>query len=110
MGPAGSIPEGLSGDPPRNCTPGDVEDLNMQQLNLTGYLPFGGGRGTLTLFGKRFDADRFNVNQAPDPNVKRINNGISGDGRQSTVALGKRMFDMKVDYAVNQIQKLTAAK
>lgn len=48
--------------------------------------------------------------QAPDPNVKRINNGISGDGRKSTAELGKRLFDMKVDYAVAQIQRLMAAK
>ena len=48
--------------------------------------------------------------QAPDPNVKRINNGISGDGRKSSPELGKRLFDMKVDYAVAQIQKLMAAK
>jgi creatinine amidohydrolase len=45
-----------------------------------------------------------------DPNAKRINNGISGDARPSTPALGKRMFDMKVDYAVVQIQRLLAAK
>src|SRR5262249_38571355 len=31
-------------------------------------------------------------------------NGISGDARPSTVALGKKVFDMKVDYAVRQIQ------
>lgn len=42
--------------------------------------------------------------------MKRINNGISGDGRKSTAELGKRLFDMKVDYAVAQIQKLMAAK
>ena len=71
-GTAGSIPESLYGDPQINFTPGDVEDLNMEQLNLTGYVPMGGGRGTLTLFGKRFDADRFNVNQAPDPNVDAL--------------------------------------
>lgn len=48
--------------------------------------------------------------QAPDPNAKRINNGISGDGRQATAELGKRLFDLKVDYAVAQIRKLMAAK
>lgn len=48
--------------------------------------------------------------QAPDPNVKRINNGISGDGRKSSPELGKKLFDMKVDYAVAQIQRLTAPK
>jgi len=31
-------------------------------------------------------------------------NGISGDARPSTAELGKRIFDMKVDYAVKQIQ------
>lgn len=48
--------------------------------------------------------------QAPDPNVKRINNGISGDGRKSSPELGKKLFDMKVDYAVAQIQRLTSPK
>jgi len=48
--------------------------------------------------------------QAPDPNVKRVNNGISGDGRKSTAELGKKLFDLKVDYAVAQIQRLTAPK
>jgi creatinine amidohydrolase len=44
--------------------------------------------------------------EARDPNAKRVNNGISGDARPSTAALGKRIFDMKVDYAVAQIHLL----
>jgi creatinine amidohydrolase len=44
--------------------------------------------------------------EKPDPSVKRINNGITGDARRSTAALGKRLFDMKVEYAVNQIHLL----
>ncbi len=48
--------------------------------------------------------------EARDPSVKRINNGISGDGRKSSAELGKRIFDMKVDYAVRQIKQLLAAK
>jgi creatinine amidohydrolase/Fe(II)-dependent formamide hydrolase-like protein len=43
-----------------------------------------------------------------DPNAKRVNNGIQGDARPSTAALGKRMFDMKVDEAVDQIHRLLA--
>jgi creatinine amidohydrolase len=31
-------------------------------------------------------------------------NGIEGDARRATPELGKKMFDMKVDYAVKQIQ------
>ncbi|MBZ5624213.1 MAG: creatininase family protein [Acidobacteriia bacterium] len=41
-----------------------------------------------------------------DPNARRVNNGITGDARPSTAALGKRLFDMKVEYAVNQIHRL----
>jgi creatinine amidohydrolase len=41
-----------------------------------------------------------------DPNAKRINNGITGDARPSTPELGKRAFDIKVSYAVDQIHRL----
>ncbi len=41
-----------------------------------------------------------------DPNAKRINNSITGDARPSTAALGKRAFDQKVAYAVDQIHRL----
>jgi creatinine amidohydrolase/Fe(II)-dependent formamide hydrolase-like protein len=46
--------------------------------------------------------------QKRDPNVKRINNGITGDARPSTPELGKKIFDMKVDYAVNQMKRFLA--
>ena len=47
--------------------------------------------------------------QPADPNAPaRLNNGITGDARQSTAALGKVFFDMKVDYGVRQIQALLA--
>lgn len=38
-----------------------------------------------------------------DTTQQRINNGITGDGRRSSKELGKRLFEMKVDYAVKQI-------
>jgi creatinine amidohydrolase len=41
-----------------------------------------------------------------DPNTKRVSNGISGDARGSTPEIGKRVSDMKVDYAVAQIREL----
>jgi creatinine amidohydrolase len=44
--------------------------------------------------------------EARDPNAKRINNGISGDARKSTPELGKKIFDMKVEAAVDQIHRL----
>jgi creatinine amidohydrolase len=48
--------------------------------------------------------------QRRDPNAPRINNGITGDARPSTAELGKKIFDMKVDYAVRQIHKFLAAQ
>jgi creatinine amidohydrolase len=44
-----------------------------------------------------------------DPNAPRVNNGISGDGRRSSAALGKRVFEMKVAYAVRQIRSQVGA-
>src|SRR5471032_463026 len=45
----------------------------------------------------------------PDPNAPpRKNNGITGDARPSTVALGKMAFNIKVDYAVKQINGFLA--
>ena len=47
--------------------------------------------------------------QTPDPNAPpRKNNGISGDARRSTAALGKMAFDIKIEYAVKQIQGFLA--
>jgi creatinine amidohydrolase len=40
----------------------------------------------------------------------KVNNGITGDARPSTPELGKRIFDMKVDYAVNQMKRFLAAQ
>ena len=39
-----------------------------------------------------------------DPSEPRLNNGITGDARRSSKALGKRQFDIKVEYAVKQIR------
>ncbi|MCA0423158.1 MAG: creatininase family protein, partial [Proteobacteria bacterium] len=44
--------------------------------------------------------------QKRDPNVKLVNNGISGDARRSSVELGQRLYDMKLNAAVTQIQAL----
>jgi len=46
--------------------------------------------------------------EAPDPNATHVNNGITGDARRSTAELGKRIFNMKVEYGVAQIRRLLA--
>ena len=45
-----------------------------------------------------------------DTSAKRLNNGITGDGRRSSAELGKRVFEMKVAYGVKQIKELVASK
>jgi creatinine amidohydrolase len=48
---------------------------------------------------------------AADPNAPpRKNNGISGDARRSSKALGKQAFDIKVSYAVRQINQFLAGQ
>ena len=43
-----------------------------------------------------------------DPKAPHKNNGITGDARRSSSELGKKFIDMKVDYAVRQINELLA--
>jgi creatinine amidohydrolase/Fe(II)-dependent formamide hydrolase-like protein len=43
--------------------------------------------------------------QPRDTTTPRRNNGISGDARRSSEALGKELFDLRVKYAVSQIKR-----
>jgi creatinine amidohydrolase len=43
---------------------------------------------------------------ARDQNAQRVNNGIQGDARRSSAELGKKVFDIHVDYAVAQINRM----
>jgi len=44
--------------------------------------------------------------QEPNPNVTRVNNGVTGDPRPSTSDIGKLVVDMKVNNAVAEINRL----
>jgi creatinine amidohydrolase/Fe(II)-dependent formamide hydrolase-like protein len=48
--------------------------------------------------------------QPRDSTAQRVNNGITGDARRSSAELGKKVFDMKVDYAVKQIRSLVGGQ
>jgi creatinine amidohydrolase/Fe(II)-dependent formamide hydrolase-like protein len=48
--------------------------------------------------------------QQPDPSVPRVNNGVTGDPRPSTPEIGKVLVEMKVNNAVDEINKLIARK
>jgi creatinine amidohydrolase len=74
----------------------------------------GGGRGQAAAAGAATQGAAPTPSAAPraprQPDPNRINNGITGDARRSTAELGKKFIDMKVDYAVRQINVLLAAK
>jgi creatinine amidohydrolase len=44
-----------------------------------------------------------------DPKAPRVNNGVIGDPRLSTAEIGKRLFDMRVEDAVQEIRKMIPA-
>ncbi|MGE5687660.1 MAG: TonB-dependent receptor [Gemmatimonadota bacterium] len=68
---AGSLPELLfNTDPSGNFTTGDFENINELQLSLAGHQALGPGRLEFRSYFQRNSAERFNVNQAPDPDVR----------------------------------------
>jgi len=79
---AGSIPESLFDTAPRtNFTIGDFEDLDQLQASVSGYSRLGSSRGAFSAYVRRTTAERFNVNQAPDNNVRSFthNRTIGGN-------------------------------
>lgn len=68
---AGSLPEELFATAPRtNFTPGDLDDIRQIQGTVSAYRILGSTRLSATVYHRRTDSDRFNVNQAPDPDVR----------------------------------------
>lgn len=68
---AGSLPESIFDVSPRtNFTVGDFEDLDQLQTSVSGYTTLGASHGSFTAYARRSHAERFNVNQAPDDNVR----------------------------------------
>jgi iron complex outermembrane receptor protein len=106
---AGSLPESIFDDSPEvNFTQGDFEDLNLLQTTVSGYSPVGPGRGSFTAYARRSHAERFNVNQAPDDNVRsRTTNGTLGanlDWRWTLQAgTGRLSVRTGVDASANRV-------
>lgn len=97
---AGSLPESLFvSDPTVNFTAGDFEALELQQATISGHRPLFSGLAALTLFYRRMNAERFNVNQAPEPDVRSVSEsgtiGGTGDWRR-TLALDGRPLSVRV--------------
>jgi iron complex outermembrane receptor protein len=106
---AGSLPESLFHDSPAtNFTVGDFEDLNLLQANVSGYAPVGPGRGAFTTYLRRSHAERFNVNQAPDDNVRSITTNVTLGGNLDwrwTHPLANGEFSLRtgLDAAANRV-------
>lgn len=86
---AGSLPESIFRTAPRtNFTPGDVDDMRAEQLAISTYSREAGA----TAYLRRSRANRFNVNQPPDPNVRTLTRnataGLTADWRR-TLTSGK---------------------
>ena len=106
---AGSLPESIFETSPRtNFTAGDFEDLDLLQFSLSGYVPLGRGRGSATLYYRSHHAERFNVNQAPDPDVRGFseNRTLGGNADWHWVtAVGRNALALRagIDGAVNAV-------
>ena len=71
---AGSLPLSVfQTTPDSNLSAQDFEDLRQWHLALSGYTPVGPGRGSATVYYRQNDAERFNVNQINDPDVRSFN-------------------------------------
>jgi outer membrane receptor protein involved in Fe transport len=67
---AGSLPVSVYRvNPDSNLTAGDYEDLWQLQVAVAGYKAFGAGRASFTTWFREHGADRFNANQASDPDA-----------------------------------------
>ncbi len=97
---------------------GDVYDkaeADFDKLLVSRKLPTSAHAGItdtstmMYLQGKSGDYTRLDLLPVAVTTSGPVPSGVTGDGRQSSVELGRIAFDMKVDYAVRQIQQLTAA-
>ncbi len=84
--------------------------LRSQNLPAGGHATIGDTSEMLYLGGDKQWVRKDEIKNAVTPPQGQPGNGVSGDGRASTAELGKRVFDMKVEYAVRQIQGFLAGQ
>jgi outer membrane receptor protein involved in Fe transport len=90
---AGSLPESVfEFRPDSNLSAQDFEDLDQLHGAVSAYRVLGRGRGSLNVYYRRHDAERFNVNQPADPDVRSFSEnrtaGANLDYRIAAPALG----------------------
>lgn len=84
--------------------------LRSQNLPAGGHATIGDTSEMLYLGGDKGWVRKEEIKNAVRPPQGQPGNGVSGDGRASSEALGKRVFDMKIEYAVRQIQAFLAGQ
>jgi creatinine amidohydrolase len=84
--------------------------LTSQKLPAGGHATIGDTSEMLYLGGDKGWVRKDELKNAVRPPQGQPGNGVSGDGRASTAELGKRVFDMKIEYAVRQIQTLVGGQ
>ena len=98
---AGSLPQTIYGvRPDSNLTANDYEDLWNAQAALLGYRQVGAaGRASFNAYVRRHSADRFNANQATDPDAfsqsRNTIGGVTADYRWAT-SVGGAEFGLRV--------------
>jgi outer membrane cobalamin receptor len=87
---AGSLPLSVYRvRPDSNLSAADFENVDQIHVALSGHRRIGHGYGSAAMWFRQSDAERFNVNQATDPDVRSFSNnrtiGASADWRISRV-------------------------
>ena len=94
----------------------DTAEADFDKILISKKLPTSSHAGIsdtsimMYLQGKSGDYTRLDLLPVAVTGNGPVPSGVTGDARQSSVELGKMAFDMKVDYAVRQIEQLTAAE
>ena len=82
--------------------------LTSQNLTPGGHASIPDTSEMLYLGGDKGWVRKDEIKNAVRPPQGQPGNGVTGDGRAATAELGKRVFDMKIEYAVRQIQAVLA--
>lgn len=106
---AGSLPESIYASAPRiNFTPGDFEDIDARQLSVAAHRHVAAGEASLSLYGRGSSAERFNVNQPPDANVRGFTSattlGGTTDWRWVASGAGRTSLRIGVDGSASRVR------
>ena len=85
--------------PDSNLSAGDFEDIDQLHVALSAYRPIGRGHGAGVVYFRSSAAERFNVNQVDDPDVRSFSDNRSVGGSadwRSAFTLGPGTLGLRV--------------